>query len=228
MALARTRAYVPGQSLARQYADSSLPEVCSNLEFVSGADRPDIASGPLSYMTPYARHDAGEVNYSCTHNGKPARAYMLAVTYMYSILWGQSLLAGCVAPADRLDDAKKTIRHMLENAHYEPGWAQRQQAAINSAAGALNRATLAQTQYSESVRANAQRQMAAMNRQFNNFNSMLTQTGTFTDGSGAIYRNVPNTQSYHWRGSDGRIVETPGPNPPPGSGWTPLRPVPNH
>jgi len=79
---------------------SSVPEVCSNLQFISGAERPDIANGVLSYMTPYARHDAGEVNYSCTHNGKPARAYMLAATYMYSVLWGQSLLVECVAPAD--------------------------------------------------------------------------------------------------------------------------------
>ncbi|MBV9762222.1 MAG: hypothetical protein JO340_16795 [Acidobacteriaceae bacterium] len=221
------RPYLPGESLARQYADSSLPEVCSSLTFLSGADRPDIANGPLSYMTPYARHDAGEVNYSCMHNGKPARAYMLAVTYMYSVMWGQSLLAGCIAPAERLDDAKKTIRHMLENAHYDPAWARRQQASINSAAAALNRATLAQTKYSEDLRANAQRQMAEMNRQFNSFNDVLTQTATFTDASGAVYRNVPNTKSYHWRGTDGRIVETAGPNPPPGSGWTPLQKLPN-
>lgn len=127
------RPYVPGASLARQYTESSVAEVCSNLQFISEADRPDIANGIFSYMTPYARHNAGEVNYSCMHNGKPARAYMLAVTYTYSVMWGQSLLVGCVAPPDRVDDAKKTIRHMLENAHYDPGWAQPQQAAINSA-----------------------------------------------------------------------------------------------
>lgn len=69
------RAYVPGQKFAQQYAQTTLPSLCTSPKLVSGANRQDIATGPFAQAVPGSRYDAGEVNFSCTHNGQPTGAY---------------------------------------------------------------------------------------------------------------------------------------------------------
>jgi hypothetical protein len=229
----KARPYLPGQGFARQYVEQSLPSVCSGLTFITGSDRPDIASGPLAQGTPYARHDAGDVMYSCTHNGKPTRAYMVAGTYLYTSQmkampgsWGLNLLAGCLAPADRVDAAKKMVLHMLQSAKFDPAWNRKEQALVDQATRNINAITAAQQRAFDSTLANAKAQQAAMRQEYNDFNNVQTQTGTFVDSSGHIYNNVQNTQNYHWVAPGGKTAETSGPTPPPGSGWTQLKQVP--
>jgi len=230
----KARPYLPGPQFARQYVEQSLPSVCSGLTFVSGGDRQDIATGALAQATPYAKHDAGEALYSCIHNGKPTHAYMVAGTYLGNpafrggpAVWGSFLLAGCLAPADRMDAARKMVLHMLLSTKFNPGWTQMQRDYVDQATKNINRITVAQQQAFESNLANAQRQQAAMRGEYNAFSNVQTQTGTFVDPSGHRYNNVQNTQNYHWVGTGGKIAETSGPTPPPGSGWTPLQQVPD-
>ena len=229
----KARPYLPGQAYAREYVEQSLPPVCSGLTFMTGEDRPDIASGPLAQATPYAKHDAGDVMFSCTHNGKPTRAFMVAGTYLYSSplkgmpgSWGLNLLAGCLAPAERVDAAKKMVLHMLQSAKFDPEWNRKEQALIDQATRNINAITAAQQRAFDSTLANAKAQQQAMRQEYNAFNNVQTQTGTFVDSSGHRYTNVPNTQNYHWVGPGGKVVETNSPTPPPGTGWTPLNPVP--
>jgi hypothetical protein len=230
----KSRAYSPGQEFARQYVQQSLPEMCSGLTFISGADRQDIATGPLGQATPYAvKHDAGEVTYSCMHNGKPTHAYMVAGTYLYNAAfrggpatWGTFLLAGCLAPSERIDASRKMVLHMLLSTKFNPEWTKKEQAYVDQATRNINAITRAQQSVFESNLANAQAQQAAMRGEYNAFSNLQTQTGTFVDPSGHQYYNVQNTQNYHWVGTGGKIAETSGPTPPPGSGWTQLQQVP--
>jgi hypothetical protein len=83
--------------------------LCTGPTFVSGANRPDIASGPFAQAVPGSRYDAGEVNFSCTHNGQPTSAYWVAGTYTYPLAatWGYNLLDGCIAARTRSTSASE-------------------------------------------------------------------------------------------------------------------------
>ncbi|HEY1755519.1 MAG TPA: hypothetical protein VGG72_08995 [Bryobacteraceae bacterium] len=229
----KAKPYMPGQEFARQYVEQSLPEFCSGLTFISGENRQDIATGPLAQATPYAKHDAGDVTYSCMHNGKPTHAFMAAGTYLYASqfrgmpgTWGTFLLAGCMAPAERIDASKKMVLHMLQSARFNPEWTKMEQGLVDQATRNINAITAAQQRAFDSNLANAKAQQAAMRGEYNAFNNVQTQTGTFVDPAGHQYSNVQNTQNYHWISTGGKIAETSGPTPPPGTGWTQLRQVP--
>jgi hypothetical protein len=222
--------YLPGKDFARSHGESSLPALCSNVTFVSSADREDIATGPLSKAVPGSRYDAGEAFFSCTHNGQPTRAYMVAGTYLYASplrnmpgMWGINLLDGCIAPADRLDQSRKMLLHMLLSARNDREWVKEQQARVDQATRNLNAITAAQQRAFESNLANAQAQQRAMTQQYNAFDQVLTQTGTFADASGNRY-TLSNTQAYHWIGPGGKTMETNSANAP-GAGWTQLHAV---
>lgn len=147
----KARPYLAGQAYARQYLEESLPALCSSAQFISAEDRPEIASGPLAQGTPYARHDAGDATFSCIHNGKPVKAFMVAGTFLYAARmrampgsWGVNLLAGFLAPEARVDEVKAIVLHMLQSSRFDPDWNRRQQANVDQATRTLNSITAAQ------------------------------------------------------------------------------------
>ena len=230
---ANARPYLAGEAYARHYLEESLPALCSAPRFLSGGDRPDISSGPLAQGTPFARHDAGDAMFSCIHNGKPVKAYMVAGTFLYASRmrgmpgsWGVNLLAGFLAPDARVEEIKAAILHMLQSAHFDPEWNRRQQANIDQATRTLNSITATQQRAFDSSLAHAKAQQRVMRQEYNDFHDIQTQTGTFRDGAGHLYGGVANTQNYHWVAPDGRTAETSGPNPPAGAGWKPIHQVP--
>ena len=221
------RPYVPGPTYAREYVESSLQQDCQGLTFVSGGDRQDVANGPLAQGTPYAQHTAGDALYRCTHNGKPTQVYMIAGTFLYQQIhqWGLNLLAGCLAPADRMEASKSLVLHMIKSAKSDPQWVKTEQGFIDAAARNINMITAAQQKAFVGNLASAKRTQAAMQQQYDSFDSILTGTATMTDPSGKTYYNVPNTQGYQWvRG--GQTTQTTSSAPPPGGGWQPLKQAP--
>lgn len=224
--------YEGGKAFARSYGESALPSICTDLKFVSDTERTDIENGPLAKAVPGSHYDAGDAFFSCTHNGKPTRAYVVAGTYIYQSrmtdapsFWGVNLLDACIAPAERLDWSRKVLLHMLLSARNDPDWVRAQQARVDQATRNLNAITAAQQGAFERNLANAQAQQRAMTQQYNAFSEVQTQTGTFVDGGGHRYV-LPNTQSYHWVGPGGKTAETSSPTPPAGGGWTQLKQVP--
>jgi hypothetical protein len=222
--------YRSGKDFARSYGESALPALCTNVAFESSADRQDIASGPLAKAVPGSHYEAGEALFNCVHNGKPTRAYIIAGTYLYKSplanmpgLWGTNLLDGCIAPADRMDKARKILLHMFLSARNDPQWVREQQARVDQATRNLNTITAAQQGAFERNLANAQAQQRAMTQQYNAFNEVQTLTGTFADAAGHRY-TMSNTQPYHWVGPGGKTMETSSPSAP-GPGWTQLQQV---
>ena len=139
--------------------------------------------------------------------------------------WGINLLAGCLAPAERMDTAKKIILHMVLSARQEPEWVKMEQGLVDAATRRIDVITAAQQKASEMNLQRAKDTQAAMRGEYNAFNEVQTQTGSFSDGS-HVYTNVQNTQTHHWKSSSGEIRETNSPTPPPGGGWTRLKQVP--
>jgi hypothetical protein len=89
----------------------------------------------------------------------------------------------------------------------------------------LNGITAAQQRAFQVNLANAQATQAAMAQQYNSFSQMQTGTGTFIDASGNSY-TLSTAPAYHWVGAGGKTADTPTATPPPGTGWTPLKPAP--
>jgi hypothetical protein len=78
------------------------------------------------------------------------------------------LLAGCMAPADRMEASKLLVLHMIKSAKSDPQWVRTEQSYIDAATRNINIITA------------------------------LTGTATMTDPSGKAYYNVPVTQGYLW------------------------------
>jgi hypothetical protein len=171
------KAYVPGQQFARQYAQTSLPSLCTSPAFVSGANRPDIASGPFAQAEPKSKYDAGEVNFTCTHGGQPTSAYWVAGTYEYplAVLWGYNLLDGCIAPNSQIALMKRIILHMLLSMRSDPNWVKMQQAFVDAATRNLNGITVAQQRTFDVNLANAKITQAQMAEQYNKFSRVQTE-----------------------------------------------------
>ncbi|HEY6578759.1 MAG TPA: hypothetical protein VIY09_05515 [Rhizomicrobium sp.] len=66
-----------------------------------------------------------------------------------------------------------------------------------------------------------------MAQEYNDFNDVQTQTGTFQSSSGAQVR-MDNSQTWHWERVGGQTAETSSPTPPPGIGWQQMQQVPSH
>ena len=133
-----THRYLPGEEYVRNYVQQSVAPLCDNLRFQSGAERADIANGLLAQQAPRAQHDAGEAIFSCSHAEKAARVYMVAATFLYVSpirtlpgTWGVVMLAGCIAPPDRLDASRKIVLHMLVSSRYDRQWVLAQQARVD-------------------------------------------------------------------------------------------------
>lgn len=170
------RAYLPGQQFARQYAQTTLPSLCTGPKFVSGANRQDIATGPFAQAVPGSRYDAGEVNFSCTHNGQPTGAYWVAGTYTYPLAgsWGYNLLDGCIASNNGIDLCRRMILHMLLSMRSNPNWVKMQQAFVDAATRHLNGITAAQQRAFAINLANAKITEAQMAEQYNKFSRVQT------------------------------------------------------
>jgi len=102
---------------------------CSNLAFQNSTDRADIAGGPLGKSVAPAHYEAGEAFFTCTHGGKPARAYIIAGTYIFASalrgmpsMWGTNLIDGFIAPAERFDWTRKVLLHMFLSIRSNPQW----------------------------------------------------------------------------------------------------------
>jgi len=65
-----------------------------------------------------------------------------------------------------------------------------------------------------------------MAQEYNDFNDVQTQTGTFQSSSGGQVR-MDNSQAYHCMNTSGQGAETSTPTPPPGGGWHPAQRVPS-
>jgi hypothetical protein len=227
-------AYRPALEYARDYVQRSVSSLCGDLAYQSGVERPDIANGPLGKSAAWARPDAGAVTYTCSHGGRPAQVYLLVATYLLpsmlraqSTVWGVSLLAGCIAPPSGIEASKQMVRQMLASARFDPQWSQRQQMMIKSATNIVNAADAASQAAFDRSLAHAKAQQQAMAQEYNDFNDVQTQTGTFQGSSGALYR-MDNSQSYHWERTGGQTAETSSPTPPPGGGWQQMQQVPSH
>lgn len=219
--------YLPGLAFARAYVERAIPKICRNVTITGQHERPDLAQGPWAQFNPQARHDGGDVTFTCSHGSEQANGIIAVATYLLpgNALWGVDFLAGVITPPGGYDSAVGLIRHVIGSTRLNPVWTNRQQQMTAQVAHAIDMNTAQIIQLSEQFLANARERQHQMDQQFESFDRTIAGISPYADPAGNIYQ-LDNTQPYHWIGPGGRIITTTGPNPPPGVGWQPMREVP--
>jgi hypothetical protein len=239
--------YLPGMAFARAYVAQAIATMCRDVTLTGQRERPDLARVPWTQFNPQARHDRGEVTFTCRHGGEQARGTVAAATHIYltpgnmgGMLWSVDFLGGFIAPPDGCDAAEALLWRVVSSTRINPAWMRRQQEITEQVAHAsvmrtqqtiqlaraMNSATEQMIQLGEQHRAHARERQHRMDKQFEEFDRIITGTSPYADSAGNVYYQLDNTQPYHWIGPGGQKVTTTGPAPPPGFGWQPLKEVP--
>ena len=166
------RGYVGGKDYARAYAETALPPLCSDIKFVSDAQREDIASDRFAIAGAY--NHAGEAVFSCSRFGKPAKAYFLAETFNIKARaldepshWGVNVLLGWIGPENELERGKKMVARVLFSTQPDPRWIKAQQKKTGEAWARIGSLAQTQTPEWEANRVRAEAQSSVMTQEFN-------------------------------------------------------------
>ena len=230
------RNYLSGVDFARAYALGTLAKSYDNLVLIGQKPRPDLAAGPWVQFNPMARHDGGEVTFSCRQGGEEARGFVGADTYIYGwpaqggVTWGVGLLVGFVAPPQGCDAATATMIDIMKNTRIDPAWLQRQKEISDGYAKGIVSAqqtllAAAQANVERTLHVNQeiwrlqresfgkrQEQIDAVNEEMR---EIVAGYSNYVDSAGTRY-TLDNTKIDHFADNLGRTLATNDPNPP---GW---------
>ncbi len=221
--------YLPGAAFAQDYVARVVPEVCQNVAVAGQKERPDLLQVPGGQANPFVRRSAGEVTFTCTLRGAPARGMVVAVTFAYppapllgGTIWSVGLLAGFIATPDRYAEAGRMTVHIVLAWRENPDWVRQEQAKIDALTRGINDWTRWSAGYSQQQIARSQQQLHMMGQQSEAFDRILTGSSPFADAAGNVY-HLDNTRTQ-WLGPGNRTLGTSGASP--GPGWQRLNEVP--
>ena len=128
-------AYVPGQRFAAQWGAFRISEICGQVALEGSRRLPQVADAAdqmFRQLGVPGTMEAGDAAFGCVlANGAPAKGYAFTATRLTptrsSELWNVASAAGYIAPADRLDEARALLAHVIESYRVDPVWAAQQQ-----------------------------------------------------------------------------------------------------
>jgi PDZ domain len=194
---------IAARDYVRRFTERAMSEACSGLKIGGVVDLPDVERFASSNsLGPYNRWSAAQADFSCTGERQAGMAgeSMAVLQYMTSLRSGHAqILAGFVTTGGQESAADKLLNHMVESFRQNPEWsARQQQMAQQLAAGAMTR-------------------WRGEQRQFQQIDDAITNTGHFVAPDGRRY-DLDARPRYQWRAPDGQTVGTDTPTPPvPGS-----------
>ena len=166
------RGYATGKDYARLYGNSRLPSLC--VKFESDAERLDLEKKFSTERPKLPPYDVGESVFSCTHQDRPARAYILAATFLVKSqamdapsYWGIGYLVGWVGPEDQLEHGKQMVRHLVDSTKVDEQWQKAQNERISKLPWPPWASLGSQTPEWEAMREKAAQQMQKMAAEFN-------------------------------------------------------------
>ncbi|HTW83263.1 MAG TPA: hypothetical protein VMD91_04225 [Candidatus Sulfotelmatobacter sp.] len=122
--------FVEGATFARQYAQRHFGRVCGNLRIEQSRTRADAVAALNGTYAQYGlpvRVSAGEVAFSCTIGGVPARGYVFAGTQRTVMdgagIWNVQYLLDYVAVQDLAPQAQAALQHAAATFRIDPAWA---------------------------------------------------------------------------------------------------------
>jgi invasion protein IalB len=232
------RRFMPGQQLARWFAQSRLSSQCSGFQVESNNDRQDLAGAFMQSVREEgmnsARLTAGDAAFSCTGQHGPVHGHIFAATvYPFpgrSGIWYIYRLYGYFAAPERQQDAEKVAQQTMQSWSINPQWqAQEKQIA--------NQAVQQDNARSQQIRARAMQAIQENERQTSQMivdgynqrsqvyteisrrreNSILGTSDVIDPATGTQYK-VDSLSDYHWMSNQGVIAGTKT-DTSPGYGW---------
>lgn len=206
------RRYLTGEQFAAEYAQGTVSQTCPGLQITGTKNRQDAVQQINQIGAQYgiqAQSTGGEVNFTCTLNGRPAKGYYFAVTQMTAMsgsgVWNVNQLVGGTAVTDQFDQAGAILAHMVETSEINPQWAQMQQGITANTSTIVSQTNAVITNIITSTYEHTQAVQDEISRRRSNATLGLedvvdTQTGQeFKIESGS---------NYYWIDPQGNIVGT--------------------
>lgn len=193
----------------RRFTERAMASACLGLAIDRVSDMPDVERyARANSIGSYNQWSAAQADFTCKAERQAGMAgeAVAVLQYMTTLRSGHAqILAAFVTTAGQQDAADQLLNHMLESLKQNPDWtAQQQRLAQQLAAGAMAR-------------------WQGEQRQFQQFDDALTNTGHFVAPDGQRY-DLDSRPRYQWRTPDGHTVGTDTPTPPT-PGATQLRPT---
>jgi hypothetical protein len=134
--------YLPGAQFAREYVQTKVTRGCTDLQFRSERERPDLVQAINAIYSSYAaqgvpiRYEAGDVAFTCDCGGQSLQGYYLAATWFIhgstgGALWAVEHLYGYLATSAKAAEAQAALTRMAQSGQTNPEWAARQQGLTN-------------------------------------------------------------------------------------------------
>jgi len=232
------RSYMPGQQLARWFAQSRFSSQCSGFRVESNNDRQDLAAAFLQSAheegMASARLTAGDAAFSCTGQHGPVHGHIYSAT-VYPFpgragIWYIYRLYGYLAAPERQQDAETIAQRTMQSWRVDPLW-QAQEKQIASQAVQLDNARSAQIRARawEAIRRDQQQTSQMIVNGYNQRsqvydeisrrreNSILGTSDVIDPATGTQYK-VDSLSDYHWMSDTGSIAGT-RTETSPGAGW---------
>jgi hypothetical protein len=209
--------YLPGKLFADRYRQVKFGSSCTGMQVKQLKDEK-----PVFNVAPGIQHDAGDVIFTCSMNGRSMAGYVVAETIYVPVpgigvvpkgdFWCMLGMASLIAPKDRGIEAAKVMWHSILSFRINPEW----WSQFNAAAQRFTGASIAASQrLTANAQANFERQQAAQAKQVDDFNHVLLgQTATVDPLDGAKRDVATGPYNSYWINARGTVVSStlsPGP-----------------
>jgi hypothetical protein len=231
------RQYQPGVVFAEDYVRTKLaPRIgCSGLTITARASRPDLTESINALYAKFGaqgmsvREDAGEVWFTCTHNGQPHndeqwKGYYLATTQISSGsgggVWHAEHVLGYAAAVDKVGIAQAAMLHLAGSMQVNPEWVKMQQGVTMATSQIVARTN---EQVSSTVRKTFENKWKTEDQIFRrDANARRAVTDVLDPETGESW-TVDNGSNHYWRKPGSDVIVGTQTYDPPGAGYEPLR-----
>jgi hypothetical protein len=232
------RRFMPGQQMARWFAQSRFSSQCTGFQVESNNDRQDLAVALMQSVREEgmnsARLTAGDVAFSCSGQHGFVHGHIFTATvYPFpgrSGLWYIYRLYGYLAAPERQQDAEMVAQQTMQSWRIDPQWQAQEKQIANQAVMQDNaRSQQIRARAMEAIRQDQQQTSQMIVDGYNQRskvydeisrrreNAILGTTDVIDPTTGTQYK-VDNLSDYHWMSDTGYIAGTRTATSP-GVGW---------
>jgi hypothetical protein len=190
---------IDARDYVRRFTERAMGEACTGLKIDRVTDLPDVArTAGANSLGSFNRWSAAGADFSCNGARQAGMAgeSIAVLHYMTSLRSGNAqILAAFVTMTGQESQADALLNHIVASLHENPQWAARQQ------------------QMAQQLAAGAMARWRGEQRQFQQMDDALTNTGHFLTPDGRRL-DLDSRPRYQWMLPNGQTVGTDTPTPP--------------
>ena len=190
---------IAARDYVRRFTERAMSEACAGLKVERVVDLPDVERFASAHsLGPYNRWSAAQAEFSCNDARQAGMGgeSIAVLQYMTSLRSGHAqVLAAFVTTSGQATEADQLLNHIVQSLRQNPEWSARQQ------------------EMAQQIAAGAMARWRGEQRQFQQMDDAITNTGHFLAPDGRRY-DLDSRSRYQWLVPDGRTVGTGTPTPP--------------